>query len=269
MTVDVKPPRTAVPKSVRFEVFKRDKFTCQYCGAKAPEAVLQCDHIVPVAEGGGNEVSNLITACQPCNSGKGARLLDDNTVVEKQVDQLIELEERRQQLEMMIQWRQELSSVDKIAEDAIVERINGRSKNFSVSDQGRATVRRWLKRFTLAELLQAVDESFGINMLADADGVADLDSWSKAFNKVPSNADRILQEREKPYIGRLLYVQGVVRNKVKNKKFKCMEALENLHVKEGIPLDELERRAKRMTPWMQSDETDIDNWFFDALQGSD
>ena len=44
--------RKSITKSVRFEVFKRDGFKCQYCGASAPDVILEVDHIVPVAEGG-------------------------------------------------------------------------------------------------------------------------------------------------------------------------------------------------------------------------
>jgi hypothetical protein len=81
MTADIQPKsphrkRKALSKKLRFEVFKRDRFTCQYCGATPPSVVLQCDHIVPVAEGGGNEIDNLVTACEPCNLGKAARSLD-------------------------------------------------------------------------------------------------------------------------------------------------------------------------------------------------
>jgi hypothetical protein len=39
--------------------------------------ILQVDHVVPVAEGGGNEIENLVTSCFECNSGKGAGLLDN------------------------------------------------------------------------------------------------------------------------------------------------------------------------------------------------
>lgn len=42
--------REPVGKKLRFEVFKRDKFTCQYCGAKAPDVVLHVDHIQAVAK---------------------------------------------------------------------------------------------------------------------------------------------------------------------------------------------------------------------------
>lgn len=70
---DVKPKRKAVSTKTRFDVFKRDGFKCQYCGATPPGVLLHVDHILAVAAGGGNEVDNLVTACAPCNLGKGAR----------------------------------------------------------------------------------------------------------------------------------------------------------------------------------------------------
>ncbi len=65
----------SLSKRVRFEVFKRDRFTCQYCGAKAPDVPLHADHIEPRSAGGTDELDNLITACGPCNMGKAARPL--------------------------------------------------------------------------------------------------------------------------------------------------------------------------------------------------
>lgn len=66
------PARQPLSKRLRFEVFKRDDFICQYCGAHPPDVVLEVDHITPVAEGGGSESDNLITACFNCNRGKAA-----------------------------------------------------------------------------------------------------------------------------------------------------------------------------------------------------
>ena len=54
--------RRKLSKKIRFEVFKRDNFTCQYCGRKAPDVVLEVDHIIPVAKGGKNNIMNLITS---------------------------------------------------------------------------------------------------------------------------------------------------------------------------------------------------------------
>jgi hypothetical protein len=68
--------RQSVSKKLRFDVFKRDGFTCQYCGTHPSETVvLEIDHVRPVADGGGSEIDNLVTACFACNRGKGADLL--------------------------------------------------------------------------------------------------------------------------------------------------------------------------------------------------
>lgn len=72
--------RKPVSKGARFDVFKRDLFTCQYCGARPPQVVLVVDHITPVAAGGANDTSNLITACVDCNAGKRDKLLTDRVV---------------------------------------------------------------------------------------------------------------------------------------------------------------------------------------------
>jgi len=62
-------------KRIRFEIFKRDNFTCQYCGRKAPNVELQIDHIIPKSKGGKDIPENLITACWDCNIGKSDVLL--------------------------------------------------------------------------------------------------------------------------------------------------------------------------------------------------
>ncbi len=74
------PARKNPSKRLRFDVFKRDSFTCQYCGAQPPDAVLVCDHIDPVARGGKTTIDNLITACEPCNQGKAAKVLRDRLI---------------------------------------------------------------------------------------------------------------------------------------------------------------------------------------------
>lgn len=54
----------------RRAIFERDGWKCAYCGSGEN---LSLDHVVPRARGGGDEPSNLRTACRSCNSSKGAR----------------------------------------------------------------------------------------------------------------------------------------------------------------------------------------------------
>lgn len=65
-------PVASVWKAIRERVFRRDGYVCQYCGAYG--ARLECDHIVPVAKGGGHDDSNLTTACFDCNRSKRDKL---------------------------------------------------------------------------------------------------------------------------------------------------------------------------------------------------
>lgn len=70
----------AVTKRLRFEILRRDNHQCRYCGGTAPDVPLRVDHVVPVALGGSDDPSNLVTACEPCNSGKSSVPADAATV---------------------------------------------------------------------------------------------------------------------------------------------------------------------------------------------
>jgi hypothetical protein len=61
------PPRDWA--ALRRQVFKRDNFTCTYCGQRG--GALECDHVMPISRGGSNDPANLTTACRDCNRDKG------------------------------------------------------------------------------------------------------------------------------------------------------------------------------------------------------
>ncbi len=65
----------SIPLARRFEVLKRDGFTCTYCGRQPPEISLQVDHVIPWSKGGTHALANLRTACVECNLGKSDTLL--------------------------------------------------------------------------------------------------------------------------------------------------------------------------------------------------
>lgn len=63
--------------NLRFSIMARDGFRCRYCGRSPQQdgVKLVVDHIIPKDKGGTDDPSNLITACQDCNIGKGSLLL--------------------------------------------------------------------------------------------------------------------------------------------------------------------------------------------------
>lgn len=78
----------AVSKRLRYEVLRRDNHTCRYCGATAPSAPLHVDHVTPVALGGSDDPTNLVTACRDCNAGKTSVPVDATLVADVAQDAL-------------------------------------------------------------------------------------------------------------------------------------------------------------------------------------
>ncbi len=66
------------PNFTRFNVFLRDKFTCQYCGDKKD---LTFDHLLPKSKGGETNWENVVTACSICNVKKGGRLYNKSGMI--------------------------------------------------------------------------------------------------------------------------------------------------------------------------------------------
>jgi len=207
--------RQEITKTIRFEVFKRDQFKCQYCGASAPDVLLQVDHINPVAKGGGNDVINLITACFACNSGKRDKLLSDKTVVLKQKQQLEQLQERREQLDMMLQWHEGL----KILSDDIYKSLKAHwednTKGYALNENGMLKIKKWAKAYSFDEILKAMDSAAEQYLVYDENGITS-ESHEKAFGKIISIIKVNRDSKEDPDLKDFFYIRAIIRNRLQN-----------------------------------------------------
>ncbi|WEX18938.1 HNH endonuclease [Pseudomonas sp. G11] len=234
--------RVAIGKKQRFEVFKRDSFTCQYCGSKAPDVVLHVDHINPVSKGGENEIINLITSCVACNLGKSDRLLTDKTSIEMQRKQLEELAERRDQLEMMLAWRDSLKGLDDDIVDEVAIRIEDYIPGNTINDHGKSLIRKWLKKYSIEELLDAAEIA---EKKLDAGVTAE--AVSIFFNSIPKIcATKRLPEAKQ----RLLYARGILRRRVYVNEAQVMKLMENA-VAAGLDVEELIEFTKEVRNWTE------------------
>lgn len=68
---------TRHPAFTRFNVFLRDKFSCQYCGATRSVQDLTFDHVLPKSRGGSTNWSNVVASCSACNLRKGNHLCSE------------------------------------------------------------------------------------------------------------------------------------------------------------------------------------------------
>ena len=212
--------RKNLPKKIRFEVFKRDSFTCQYCGRMAPDVVLEVDHIVPVAEGGTNDIMNLITSCHDCNSGKGKRKLSENEEVKKQQDMLKELNEKREQIEMMLEWRNELLNFDNEQIDKIEELFSSYCTGRTFTESGRKTISKLIKKYGFIEVYDCTRIS--AETYYDTE---DPETASDVFNYISRICYNRKMQSEVPVLKYVNYPRKMAKNKFSYVNDHLMQAL--------------------------------------------
>ena len=149
--------RKNISKKTRFEIFKRDRFQCQYCGSVPPDVVLEIDHIKPVAQGGDNSISNLMTACFSCNRGKGKRTLANSDFLKKSYKEISNLAARKEQLEMMMEWHNGLKDLN----NEIFNRyycILEEEYGYILDDKKEVSqIKRTIKKYTLPLLIECTE----------------------------------------------------------------------------------------------------------------
>lgn len=145
--------RKSLSKRVRFEVFKRDEFTCRYCGRKPPEVILNVDHIVPVVEGGGDEESNLATSCFDCNSGKsGVPLSQLPQPVAEMRELMVEREEQERAYIDFVRSR-------RLRQDELIDEIGGIlfGEGYTFRTAGATSCRRFLEKLPYDQIVYAAE----------------------------------------------------------------------------------------------------------------
>jgi len=144
----------AVSRKIRFDVFNRDGFKCQYCGRTPPAVVLELDHIIPKSKGGPENIDNYITACFDCNRGKGKHKLDN--IPSGISDNLELIKEKRRQLKAFNrliehqeqEYEAEIQSINEIFSNNFPDKIP--------TDNFNRTSKRFLKLLPAIQIEDAM-----------------------------------------------------------------------------------------------------------------
>lgn len=242
--------RQNLSKKLRFEIFKRDSFTCQYCGQKSPDVLLEIDHIEPVSQGGTNDLLNLITSCKDCNAGKSDRRLSDASVVEKQRKQLEELQERKEQIEMMFQWQKSLLELDDSVTDQLSSYWSDIVPGYSLSEQGLKSLRKLRKNFETSEIMKAMKTAVDSYLDFEA-GAIKPNSVELAWNKVGGICRLNQLEKESPDLKRLYYIRGILRNRFTYVNETIAMKLLREALSLGASAESMEQFSKEARNWTQ------------------
>ena len=149
----------SISKKIRFEIFKRDGFTCQYCGNTPPGIVLEVDHIKPKSKNGKDDKNNLITSCFNCNRGKSNIPLTEITPTLK--NNLDKLNEKHEQL---IEFENLKKRIDrKLLKDCekVSEKYESLFDGYTLSDNFKHTsVKMFIEKLGVYEVLESMSLAY-------------------------------------------------------------------------------------------------------------
>ena len=240
--------RSSISKSLRFEVFKRDSFTCQYCGRKAPDVLLEVDHVEPVSQGGTNDLLNLVSACRDCNAGKSDRRLSDSSRLDAQRRQLEDLQERREQIDLMFQWQKELAALDEDVTSRVAEFWAEQVPGYSLNAQGLQDLKSMSKRYAIDELLEAIQCAADQYLVFNGD-TPTKESVELAWSKVSGICRNKRADKDDPDLKRLFYIRGIVRNRFSYcNEHVALTLLQDARAR-NASIDSLESFAKKARNW--------------------
>lgn len=239
----------SVSKRTRFEVFKRDKFTCQYCGKSAPDIVLHIDHIEPKASGGSDDILNLVTSCQACNLGKADRRLSDDSAVTKKRNQLQDLEARREQIEMMLEWQRELSSLGDQVFNGVLELWHHLFGPWEPVDSDLKDIRRWINSYGPVRVTEAIRLSASQYVVNDQDGVPTSASVDEAHAKVGGILRNWELEERFPWVKDRRHIVNILRKRLQYVDRTTAEEMLDEALQSGVNPELLHRMARGCRNW--------------------
>lgn len=163
--------RKPLSKRTRFDVFKRDDFSCVYCGSSPPDVKLHADHMIPVVEGGSDDLDNLVTACDSCNLGKGPRPLGSDVHPAASPENIEEMKERKAQVAAyrrhMRSWLKQKRAAEDEQVQMVAEEFAGRI-GVTWPIEGEAKTRAQVLGFIRSLGLKRVIEAAGISYKRNA-----------------------------------------------------------------------------------------------------
>lgn len=195
----------SVKISIRFKIFERDNFTCQYCGKKTPQVILHLDHIHPKSKGGSDDEINLITSCQDCNLGKRDKILKNpkRVNVKKEIENLKEVEKQIKEyykyLKKVSGYKKNNPIVDLFCN--IWEEESGGEN--SINENGKRSLEKLLKNNDAEDIIEAIKISW------ENIRVEDDEKWRymhgilknlKLKRENPREAKQIEEENKQNYI---------------------------------------------------------------------
>ncbi len=151
---------------------------------------------------------------------------------------------------MMMEWNLSLRELAQQTLDVAADYWQHYTPGWSVADEGRRDLAKWIKKFSLQEVLSAMDVAATHYLRFEAEGAIIEESWDSAFSKIPGICRVERESKDDPEIRELYFIRGIARRNCEN-SFRNAEALELLKDARfyGISTDTLRTVAIESYSW--------------------
>lgn len=180
----------AVTKRTRFEVLRRDNYTCRYC--RSTDGALTVDHVTPRSLGGSDDPSNLVACCKDCNAGKSSAAPDASLVAEVTDDAIRHAERIKQAYKILVEQLGE--------QDDYISEFATEFKGRTVPQGWKGSLIRWFEMGVPIEIVIDAGHRADCRTYASTDA----ESWFKYLAGVVwKKAETVTEEvrRREPFDG--------------------------------------------------------------------
>lgn len=170
-------------KRIKYEVFEKDSFKCQFCGTGAPVVTLQLIRIQDTQQNDEwLDTAFLSTSCKICEKKKSG--VDEKSLQNGYIS-IDELEERLQQLKMLINWRKGMLNIRKQQLTNLVSYWENKVPGFVTNNDQKKFAATYISKFSSDEIRSAMDMAVDKFIKYSDDGTLDKHSMLIAFAKIP------------------------------------------------------------------------------------
>jgi hypothetical protein len=166
----------------------------------------------------------------------------------KQLNQLTALQEKREQMDMMLAWRRELDQLDEIPPLELEKRWEELT-GYTFTETGKKKLKKLIGRFGFDEVAVAMKIAVDQYTERGEDGTITKESVETAFNYIGGIANVQRADRAEPGTKRMFYIRGILRNRVSYcPDWKAMALIKGA-AQAGMPLDAIEQAAREASSW--------------------
>ena len=237
-------------KRIKFEVFEKDSYRCQYCGNVAPNITLKL-HRIQEVQNNDNwlDPAYLSTSCVSCEDKRQGKSAGRNASAFIMLD---ELEERLEQLKMLISWRKGMVKIRRSQLIGIIDFWQDLVPGIYLNDDQKRVLLSLMNKYSSDEIRSSMRAVAKEKLQRQTDETLTKDAHDVAFEKIPETCIRNSKAKKNHEIEELYQIHDVLKERLQG-FFDSDRAIQWLNYARSweVNTEELAHMALKVTNWTQ------------------